>query len=165
MGDRCQSSTSRPRISEPFRRGRRCRSTRAARSSSADALSSPPMAQDVEVAPFTADHLDEAAALLAQRQVRLRAIRPELPTGFTEPGSCRPLLAALLDGDGSHGVVAVRAQRMAAFLIGFPRYEPIWGRACWSPIEGQAYDNSVGPEVMRDLYAVWSRHFVDRGFF
>jgi GNAT superfamily N-acetyltransferase len=123
------------------------------------------MRQDFEIGPFTADHLDAAAALLALRQVGLRAIRPELPTAFTEPVACRPLLAALLDGDGAHGVVATRAERMAGFLIGFPRHEAIWGRACWSPIEGQAYDASVGADVMRDLYAAWSRHFVDRGFF
>lgn len=62
-------------------------------------------------------------------------------------------------------MVATRGSGIQAFLIGFPRHEPIWGRACWSPIEGQAYDASVGPDVMRDLYASWSRHFVDRGFF
>lgn len=123
------------------------------------------MTQDIEISPFTADHLDLAAALLARRQVGLRANRPELPEAFTEAAGCRPLLVALLDRDGSHGVVATRAEGMAAFLLGYPRYEPIWGRACWSPIEGQAYDPAAGPDVMRDLYAVWSRHFVDRGFF
>ena len=123
------------------------------------------MTQELEVVPFTTDHLDPAAALLAQRQMGLRAVRPELPGGFTEAAGCRPLLAALLEGEGSHGVVATRAGGLAAFLIGFPRHEPLWGRAAWSPIEGQAYDASVGPDVMRDLYASWSRHFVDRGFF
>jgi GNAT superfamily N-acetyltransferase len=123
------------------------------------------MTQALAITPFTATNLEAAAALLAQRQVGLRATRPELSGAFTEPGACRPLLAALLDGDGAHGVVATHEQGMAAFLIGYPRYEPIWGRACWSPIEGQAYDPLVGPDVMRDLYAVWSRHFVDLGFF
>ena len=123
------------------------------------------MMQDFEISPFTADHLEAAAALLAQRQAGLRAIRPELPAAFTEPGGCRTLLAALLEKDGAHGVVATREKGMAAFLVGYPRYEPIWGRACWSPIEGQAYDPLIGPDVMRDLYAAWSRHFVDRGFF
>ena len=109
------------------------------------------MTLDLEISPFTADHLDAAAALLARRQAGLRAARPELPAGFTEADGCRPLLAALLDRDGSHGVVASGGAGLAAFLIGFPRHEPIWGRACWSPIEGQAYDASTGPDVMRDL--------------
>lgn len=123
------------------------------------------MAQELEITPFTTDHLDAAAALLAQRQMGLRAVRPELPAGFTVAAGCRPLLAALLDLEGSHGMVATSAGHLSAFLIGFPRHEPIWGRGCWSPIEGQAYDASVGPDIMRDVYASWSRHFVDRGFF
>jgi GNAT superfamily N-acetyltransferase len=129
------------------------------------AVSSPSMRPERDVSPFTADHLDAAAALLAQRQVGLRALRPELPAGFTEADGCRPLLAALLDREGSHGVVATGGEGLAAFLLGFPRYEPIWGRACWSPIEGQAYDFATGPDIMRELYAGWSQHFVDRGFF
>lgn len=128
-------------------------------------VSSRPMTPEIDITPFTAAHLDAAAALLAQRQAGLRAVRPELPAGFTKADGCRPLVAALLDREGAHGVVATGGQGMAAFLIGFPRYEPIWGRACWSPIEGQAYDAAVGPDVMRDLYAEWSRHFVDRGRF
>lgn len=123
------------------------------------------MTQDLEISPFTGDHLDAAAGLLAQRQAGLRVLRPELPAAFTEAAGCRPLLAALLNREGSHGVVATRGGGLAAYLIGFPRQEPIWGRACWSPIEGQAYDASLGPDIMRDIYASWSRHFVDRGFF
>jgi GNAT superfamily N-acetyltransferase len=123
------------------------------------------MTQELEITPFTNDHLDAAAALLAQRQTVLRAARPELPAGYTEAAGCRPLLDALVAREGSHGVVGSRGAEMLAFLIGIPRPEPIWGRACWSPIEGQARDASVDPDVMRDLYASWSRHFVDRGYF
>lgn len=123
------------------------------------------MRRDVEIITFTAEHLDAAAALLAQRQSALRMVRPELPASFTDASGCRPLLVELLACEGSHGVVASGPAGISAFLVGFPRYEPIWGRACWSPIEGQAYDPELGPDVMRDLYAAWSRHFVDRGFF
>ena len=123
------------------------------------------MRQDLEISPFTAEHLDRAAALLAERQRGLRSVRPELPAGFTEAAGCRPMLETLLGQPGSHGVIAHVAGKAAGFLLGYPRFEPIWGRACWSPIEGQAYDPSAGPEVMRDLYASWSRHFVDLGFY
>jgi GNAT superfamily N-acetyltransferase len=123
------------------------------------------MTSDLEVVPFASEHLDAAAELLAQRQQTLRAARPELPATYTEPAACRPLLSALVDQEGSHGVVARSSNRIAGFLLGYPRYEPIWGRACWSPLEGQAYDPATGPDVMRDIYAAWSQHFVDRGFF
>ena len=109
------------------------------------------MRQDAEVVPLTAAHLDAVAGLLAQRQATLRAIRPELPAAFAEADGCRPLLEAVLARDGAYGVVAWEAGTVTAFMLGYPRYEPIWGRACWSPIEGQAYDPAIGPEVMRDL--------------
>jgi GNAT superfamily N-acetyltransferase len=123
------------------------------------------MARAPEVVPFTAAHLDAAAELLAQRQERLRAVRPELPAGYTDPAAWGPPLTAMLEVDGVHGLVAVGDDAIDAFLLGYPRHEPIWGRAAWSPIEGQACADAIGPEVMRDLYAAWSRHFVDRGFF
>jgi GNAT superfamily N-acetyltransferase len=122
------------------------------------------MRHELEITPFTPEHLDAAAGLLAERQAGLRAVRPELPAGFTEAAGCRRV-EALLGQPGSHGVIAHLADKAAGFLLGHPRFEPIWGRACWSPVEGQAHDPSFGPEVMRDLYASWSRHFVDLGFY
>jgi GNAT superfamily N-acetyltransferase len=119
----------------------------------------------VEIVPFSTEHLDAAAELLAQRQRRLREVRPELPASYEQAAGCRDLLSALLDRPESHGVAARSGSGITGYLLGYPRYEPIWGRACWSPIEGQAYDPSVGPDVMRDIFATWSRHFVDRGFF
>lgn len=123
------------------------------------------MPQELEITPFTPEHLDASATLLAERQAGLRTARPELPAGFIEAAGCRPLLEALLGQDGAHGLIADVGGQVAGFLLGHPRFEPIWGRACWSPVEGQAYDPAVGPEVMRDLYASWSRHFVDLGFY
>jgi len=58
------------------------------------------MTQGVEISPFTAGHLDAVAALLAERQRGLRAVRPEPPEAFTHVASCQPLLAALLGHDG-----------------------------------------------------------------
>lgn len=129
------------------------------------AVSSAPMAPDLEILLFSGEDLDGAAELLARRQRVLRVLRPELPVAYTHAAACRPLLSKIVAQDGSHGVVARTSNGIAAFLLGHPRYEPIWGRACWSPLEGQAYDPAAGPDVMRDLYAVWSQHFVDRGFF
>ena len=54
---------------------------------------------------------------------------------------------------------------MFGFLLGYPRLEPIWGRAAWSPIEGSALADDTDPELIRDLYAAWSQHFVGMGYF
>jgi len=118
-----------------------------------------------EIVPFAAEHLEGVAMLLAERQKRLREVRPELPAGFTDPPAWGPLLTSLVEREGAHGVVALGDDGPDAFLLGYPRHEPIWGRAAWSPIEGQAHAPARGPEVMRDLYAAWSLHFVERGFF
>jgi GNAT superfamily N-acetyltransferase len=123
------------------------------------------MSRAPEIVPFAAEHLESIAALLAERQRRLREVRPELPASFTDPPAWGPVLTKLAEQEGAYGVVSLGEAAPDAFLLGYPRHEPIWGRAAWSPIEGQAYRPAAGPEILRDLYAVWSRHFVDRGFF
>jgi len=115
--------------------------------------------------PFEPEHLDPAAGLLAGRQRRLRAIRPELPSAFEEPAAHIPALTALLEREGVRGVAGMASRELVGFLVGYSRSEPIWGRACWSPIEGSALADGTDAELMRDLYAAWSEHFVQRGYF
>jgi GNAT superfamily N-acetyltransferase len=123
------------------------------------------MPDRLEIVPLDAARLDDAAALLAGQQRRLRAARPELPATFEDPASCRPLLDALLEKDGAHGVLALRGGEPAGFLAGHPRTEEIWARAAWSPVEGTALADGLDPEHVRDLYAAWSEHFVASGHF
>ncbi len=118
-----------------------------------------------QIVPFHSEQLDAAAGLLAARQRRLRAVRPELSAAFEEPDAHQASLVALLERDGAHGVAAVSAGELVGFLVGYPRIEEVWGRACWSPIEGSALAVGTDSELMRDLYAAWSEHFVQRGFF
>lgn len=119
----------------------------------------------LEIVRFASGHVAAAARLLADRQGRLRAVRPELPAAFTRADACEPLIAGLLAHANAHGVVALRDGDPAGYLLGYPRTEAIWGRAAWSPIEGSALAADVDPERMRDLFAAWSEHFTDRGFF
>jgi GNAT superfamily N-acetyltransferase len=106
-----------------------------------------------------------AADLLAQRQRRLRARRPELSEAHESADAWLPMLGALLERPGAYGVLGTLDGHPAGFLAGFARQEEIWARACWSPSEGSALTDDVDPELMRDLYAAWSLHFVQRGFF
>lgn len=117
------------------------------------------------IVSLDASHLDAAAQLLARRQAALRERRPELPEAFTRADATRPLIETLLAADGAHGVAAFDGQTLVAFLLGAPRDEPIWNRAAWSPVEGQASDPDADPDVLRDAYAAWSQHWVDRGIF
>lgn len=123
------------------------------------------MTTEIEIAPFAEAHLDAAASLLAARQARLRTARPELPAAFTDPGACSPLISAVMEQPHAFGVVALREGDVVGYLAGHPKPEPIWGRACWSPLEGSALAANVDAEHIRDLYAAWSEHFVQRGYF
>jgi hypothetical protein len=114
---------------------------------------------------LSAADIEAACALLAARQRRLRAARPLLPAAYEDPAACRPLIGALMEQDGAFGVLGTLDGAPFGFLLGHPRHEPIWGRAAWSPIEGSAMADNVDPELMRDLYARWSHHFVREGFF
>ena len=122
--------------------------------------------ESLTVTELRPEHVPDAAELLAARQARLREARPELPTAFTRPEACRPLIEALQANDGAFGVVAYDKEgRMAGYLTGWHRTEEIWGRACWSPIEGQALAPGIDAERIRDLYAAWAEHFVAHGIF
>jgi GNAT superfamily N-acetyltransferase len=117
------------------------------------------------IRPLSAADLDAACLLLAARQRRLRAARPVLPAIYEDPTACRPLIEALQRQDGAFGVLGTLDGMPFGFLLGHPRHEPIWGRAAWSPIEGSALADDMDPELIRDLYAKWSHHFVREGFF
>ena len=112
------------------------------------------------------EHLPAASQLLAARQARLREVRPELPDAFTNAEACQPVVAAVLAQEGSYGVAAFGSDgEIAGYLAGWHRTEEIWGRACWSPIEGQALAPGIDAEGVRDLYTAWAEHFVERGIF
>ncbi|HEX6656063.1 MAG TPA: GNAT family N-acetyltransferase [Candidatus Limnocylindria bacterium] len=120
----------------------------------------------LDIVPFRPEHLDAAAELLAARQARLRASRPELPETFTRAAACRPILDGVLAKPGAHAVVALDEHgALTGYLAGWHRTEEIWGRAAWSPAEGHALADGVDPERVRDLYAAWAEHFVLRGIF
>jgi GNAT superfamily N-acetyltransferase len=119
----------------------------------------------IDVAPLTADDLPIAAELLASRQRRLRRARGILPERYEDPVATLPLIEALAAKDGAFGVIGRKDDQPYGFMFGYARAEPIWGRAAWSPIEGSALADDTDPELVRDLYAAWSQHFVGMGYF
>lgn len=119
----------------------------------------------LRIVPLEAAHLDDAATLLGRRQAWLREADPALPEAFTRADATRPLLDGLLNANGAHGVAGLLDGRLVAYLVGSPRYEQVWNRAVWSPVEGSALDPGADRDVIRDLYAAWAEHWVERGFF
>ncbi len=83
------------------------------------------------ILPFSADHVETAAALLAARHTRDRERTPELPATYGNPAATLPVLQNLLASDGISGVVALREGRVVAYLLGSPAF-----RAPTSPFAG-----------------------------
>jgi ribosomal protein S18 acetylase RimI-like enzyme len=119
-----------------------------------------------EILPFTDEHVDDAARLLAARHARHREAEPLLPARFAEPSAAREEVAAAWQRDGASGAAAVRDGRLVGFLVGAPRDDAIWGENVWVEAAGHAVEEA---EDARDVYASaaarwfeegWHRHYV-----
>jgi GNAT superfamily N-acetyltransferase len=111
----------------------------------------------LEIVPFSDEHLDAAAALLATRHARHRAaesLLPEVPDPVTE-------IEREWRSDGAAGVFASERGEALAYLIAAPVTIP--NGATWMRVgvAGLAVDGE--PEAMRDLYAAAAQRWVDDG--
>jgi ribosomal protein S18 acetylase RimI-like enzyme len=110
----------------------------------------------LEVQPFSEEHLDDSAQLLAERHRRHRTAEPLLPADV----DFRAEIAALLEEEGTSGAFASRDGRPAGYLIGGPLDEEMWGPNIWVETAGHAADQA---EDLRDLYGVAAQRWVDEG--
>lgn len=118
------------------------------------------------IVPLSRDRLDDAAALLAERQARWRRGEPSLPEAYEAAAAMRPLLDEALAAPHAHAVAAVAPDgRLLGFMAGAPRLEPVWGRSAWVGLVGQALAADADPELTRDLYAAWADEEVELGRF
>ncbi|MFZ0325530.1 MAG: GNAT family N-acetyltransferase [Actinomycetes bacterium] len=111
------------------------------------------------IAEFTAEHVGDAAELLARRQVALRSVEPLLPRQFDKTDQAEQLLSALLS-EGATGVVAYRRGTVAAYLLGVAREDSVWGPNVWMPAEAAA---AAEADLLRDVYAGAAQRWVDEG--
>jgi GNAT superfamily N-acetyltransferase len=126
-----------------------------------------------EIAPFTGEHLDAAAELLAARHRADLTRQPELSPRFSEATAAREPLLGILDTEGTRGVVALREGRVVGYLLGTAQLpSPTSGRAlAVAPrsvsigYAGHAVEPQDGEEIYRALYAALSEYWVDAGYF
>lgn len=118
-----------------------------------------------DLVTFSDRHLDEAAALLAQRNRRDRASCPLLPARFEEPVAARGAIEAIWRQPGARGVVALADEQLAGYLIGDAATEPVRGRCAWVRLAGHALAVGVDAELYRDLYARLATGWVAQGYF
>jgi ribosomal protein S18 acetylase RimI-like enzyme len=110
-----------------------------------------------EIVPFTDEHVDGAAALLAERHARHRAAEPLLPdvTDF------RAQIEHEWGADGASGAAAVADGEVVGYLIG--RGEESWaGRHLWMRLASHSVREPG--EIVRDLYAAAAKRWVDEGW-
>lgn len=93
----------------------------------------------MKIVPFADEHVDGAAALLAERHERHRTVFPQLPGDV----DYRAEIAALLE-QGATGAVTE-----GAYVLGRPSMPELWGPNIWVEAAGHAGD----PEALRDVWA------------
>jgi predicted N-acetyltransferase YhbS len=105
--------------------------------------------------PFSDEHLDGAAALLAERHAAHRMIEPLLPV----VDDFRSLVEGEWDAEGAGGAIALDGDEVVGYLIGRRREDAI-GAYVWTYIAGHAVRE---PERARDLYAVAADRWAEEG--
>ncbi len=115
----------------------------------------------LEVVPFSAEHLDDAARLLAARHARQRQAEPLLPERYEDPAAAREEAEAAWRAEGASGTTARRDGRIVGYLIGAPRDPKVWGENVWIEPGGHAAEQA---EDVRDLYAEAAARWVEEGW-
>jgi GNAT superfamily N-acetyltransferase len=114
----------------------------------------------LEIRPFSADFLDEAGALLAQRHRAQRRSEALLPSRYDDPAAATLEVKALAEAVGAAGTVALRGGRLVGYLLGAPRDEAAWGANVWVEVAGHA---ATEAESIRDMYGAAAAAWVERG--
>jgi ribosomal protein S18 acetylase RimI-like enzyme len=112
------------------------------------------------IRPFSDEHLDAAAQLLARRHAQHRAAEPLLPERFEDPADALEEIKTAWRAERASGSVAFRDGRPVGFLVGSPRDPGVWGENVWIDYAGQSVDEA---EDIRDLYAAAAARWVDEG--
>ena len=111
---------------------------------------------ELEIQPFSEEHVEAAGELLAERHARHLAAEPHLPENI----DFKAEIEALRSSEGASGVVALSGGEIVGYLLGVRRDDAIWGPNVWIELAGHAVKE---PEVVRDLYGVAAADWVDEG--
>jgi ribosomal protein S18 acetylase RimI-like enzyme len=111
---------------------------------------------ELEIQPFSEEHIQDAAVLLEERHKRHRAAEPRLPANV----DYRAEIEALWGLDERSGTVAIRNDELVGYLLGAHRGDQSWGSNMWVEYAGHAVRE---PELVRDLYAVAAEAWVAQG--
>jgi ribosomal protein S18 acetylase RimI-like enzyme len=111
---------------------------------------------ELEIQPFSEEHVEAAGTLLAERHARQVAAEPHLPVNLDFEAE----IEALRSSEGASGVVALSGGDVVGYLLGVRRDNAIWGPNVWVELAGHA---AKEPEVVRDLYGAAATDWVEEG--
>jgi GNAT superfamily N-acetyltransferase len=113
---------------------------------------------DLQIRPFSDEHLDEAARLLAARHERHRQAERLLP----EATDFRQEIEREWWVEGASGVAALSGDELVGYLIASPRR---FGSATdtWMMVGIAGHAIAVDPELVRDLYAAAASAWAEAG--
>src|SRR5437762_9152596 len=111
---------------------------------------------ELQIQPFSDEHLDAAAELLAQRHRRHRQAEPLLPE-LSDPLA---QIESEWRSEDASGAFASRAGKPVGYVVAAPvsMHGPVWMRV---GIAGHAVEGDT--ETVRDLYASAAQRWVDDG--
>ncbi len=118
------------------------------------------MSDRFEVRPFSADLLDDAARLLAERHRLHRAAEQALDPAYESVSAAGTQVAALAAAEHASGAVAFRSGRAVAYVLGTRRSDSTWGANIWIEDAGSAAHDA---ESLREAYALASAEWVAAG--
>src|SRR2546423_1290640 len=112
---------------------------------------------DLQIRPFSDEHLDDAARLLAARHARHREAEPLLP----DVTDVRTEIEREWRREGASGVIAVAGDEAVGYVVGSPHGFGDDGPWMLVGIAGHAVEGDA--ELMRDLYAAAATTWTDDG--
>ncbi len=115
----------------------------------------------IEIIPLLEDHLEDAAALVSQRYVKLRECVPHLPARYADRNIYLPmLLRSLASGPG---VAALKGSELVGFLSAFriPGFRGL--PAVISPEWGNGARLDDSPRIYEAMYTALSPKWVADG--
>jgi GNAT superfamily N-acetyltransferase len=114
----------------------------------------------MNIIPFHADLIPEAAILLAQRHQQDRANLPDLPAKFEDPAVAGKAIEAASKRPQAGGVAAVSNRRLLGYMLGDLQIDNIWGRSAWVRPAGCALASDQSIELIGHMYAALGDRWV-----
>jgi GNAT superfamily N-acetyltransferase len=115
---------------------------------------------ELEIVPFAKEHLEAAAALVADRYRSERDLTPLFPTQYENPAAVLPLLN--FRAEERLGIAAVRNGKTSGFMLSFPFSS--WGiPAVWIPDCGHGAEKPERGYLYRRMYAALAEQWVRKG--